>query len=200
MIILKITIITIIIIKMIIIMIILIMIIFMIIVIIITIIVITKMIIIIIMMIMIIMIIMIIIIIMDAGALTTIYHCHRYTETEHSPQVLTLTQMSSLRAHTETTIHGYLPTVHKHALATLQSWPTVPTNNPIRRPTNTSSPLPLVRVSTPNTTAVSPEGTMWRPHSCLRHSLWCSFPQLQNQSTTTRPRMADRYPFVHKLS
>ena len=72
----------------------------------------------------------------DAGALTTIYWwtcCHRYTETEHSQQVPTLTHKCRLlHAHTDTTNHGYLPTTHKHALATLQSGSTVPTNNPTR--------------------------------------------------------------------
>ena len=34
----------------------------------------------------------------------------------------------------------------------------------------------------------------WRPHSYLRHALWCSFPQPQNQSTTTfLPVLSERH-------
>ena len=131
------------------------------------------------------------------------------TETEHSQQeVLTLTQMSSpvttdtdATQHPDTTRPGNdsqrADSAHKQLDKT--SSPTrlhlSPLSAFLRRITRLTTEREL---RTPRVPATQQQ---WQPasqleararsrDSCLRHALWCSFPQPQNQSTTT---MVTRY-------
>ena len=139
------------------------------------------------------------------------------TETEHSQQeVLTLTQMSS--PVTTGTSRRHTTPGHNTPWQCFKAGRQRPQTTRQEASTNTSSPQPLVRISTPNNAAVNTKGTpdtsspgdtttttaglptrssrqiTWRPHSCLRHALWCSFPQPQNQSTTTfLPVLSERH-------
>ena len=126
------------------------------------------------------------------------------TETEHSQQeVLTLTQMSSpvttdtdATQHPDTTRPGNdsqrADSAHKQLDKT--SSPTrlhlSPLSAFLRRITRLTTEREL---RTPRVPATQQQ---WQPasqleararsrDSCLRHALWCSFPQPQNQSTTT---------------
>ena len=126
------------------------------------------------------------------------------TETEHSQQeVLTLTQMSSpattdtnATQHPDTTRPGNASkradSAHKQPTGRLRqhAFTSAPLSAFLRRITRLTTEREL---RTPRVPAIQQQ---WQPasqleaparsrDSCLRHALWCSFPQPQNQSTTT---------------
>ena len=126
------------------------------------------------------------------------------TETEHSQQeVLTLTQMSS-PATTDTNATQHPDTTRPgNASKRADSAHKQPTGR-LRQHAFTSAPLSaflrrITRLTTERelrTPRVPATQQQWQPasqleararsrDSCLRHALWCSFPQPQNQSTTT---------------
>ena len=135
------------------------------------------------------------------------------TETEHSQQeVLTLTQMSSpattdtnATQHPDTTRPGNASkradSAHKQPTGRLRqhAFTSAPLSAFLRRITRLTTEREL---RTPRVPAIQQQ---WQPasqleararsrDSCLRHALWCSFPQPQNQSTTTfLPVLSERH-------
>ena len=133
------------------------------------------------------------------------------TETEHSQQeVLTLTQMSSpattdtnATQHPDTTRPGNASkradSAHKQPTGRLRqhAFTSAPLSAFLRRITRLTTEREL---RTPRVPAIQQqsqpasqlEARARSRDSCLRHALWCSFPQPQNQSTTTIPYVNSR--------
>ena len=135
------------------------------------------------------------------------------TETEHSQQeVLTLTQMSSpattdtnATQHPDTTRPGNASkradSAHKQPTGRLRqhAFTSAPLSAFLRRITRLTTEREL---RTPRVPAIQQQSQPASQlvararsrDSCLRHALWCSFPQPQNQSTTTfLPVVSERH-------